>query len=263
MSSQSIEQLIEQRHQPPEWVGMRELANGTGSDHHGSRAHVRRADVVAFNCWPSSGMLRVAYEVKRSRSDFTRELANPDKHMWMEKYFHETWFACENGVARLDEIPETWGLVVRTKNGTMLRKQKAARRREPEDLPQSIWLSAIRNVHDSFRSLKTRTYQFEGREIGQAEIEAKVSDALDVEREGLQRAKDRAEAAQATARNAVGPLEELKRLTRGWGRLSNGEVITREDVREWFEAMKTKAYEDLRGDLKKAHESLGRILDAG
>ncbi|MEJ1938550.1 hypothetical protein WDZ92_50795, partial [Nostoc sp. NIES-2111] len=50
-----------------------EVANGTGSN--ASRA----ADIVVLNLWPSRGMDFNGYEVKTARSDWLRELKQPEK----------------------------------------------------------------------------------------------------------------------------------------------------------------------------------------
>src|SRR6056300_165794 len=101
----NLEALVEQRHKLPEWVTVRELPNGTGMSKNGA------IDIAAFSCWRASKYVRIAYEVKRSRSDFLRELNTPDKRLWVEQNFHETYFVVSPGICKPEEVPESWGLL--------------------------------------------------------------------------------------------------------------------------------------------------------
>ena len=81
------------------------MGNRTG---YGCDSHI---DAAAFNMWPSKNFERHAFEVKRSRSDFMREIGNPQKRQWVEENFHLTWFVTPAGLVKPDEIPEGWGLL--------------------------------------------------------------------------------------------------------------------------------------------------------
>ena len=66
-------------------------------------------DVAVFDLWPSKGLLRSAFEIKVSRSDFIRELQNPLKHKWALECFHEFWFVAPKDVIQIDELPPSIG----------------------------------------------------------------------------------------------------------------------------------------------------------
>jgi hypothetical protein len=66
-------------------------------------------DVAVFHMWPSSGLLRSAFEIKISRSDFLRELQYPNKYKWVQDSFHEFWYVAPQGVIKREELPANAG----------------------------------------------------------------------------------------------------------------------------------------------------------
>jgi hypothetical protein len=66
-------------------------------------------DVAVFDLWPSKGLLRSAFEIKVSRSDFIRELQHPYKYKWVLESFHEFWFVAPKDVIQLSELPVNVG----------------------------------------------------------------------------------------------------------------------------------------------------------
>jgi hypothetical protein len=63
-----LEKLLRVKYPLPEWVLFFELSGGTGWS-----GQQHRADAIAFNCYPSKGLHRLAFEVKRTRQDYMRE----------------------------------------------------------------------------------------------------------------------------------------------------------------------------------------------
>lgn len=70
----------------------------------------RSADGIAMCLWPSRGLAINGIEVKSHRSDWLRELKNPKKAEAIYKYC-DYWYlvTADDKVAKLEEIPETWG----------------------------------------------------------------------------------------------------------------------------------------------------------
>ena len=100
-------QLILKKYAPPEWATLFEVANATGS------AARRYADVVAMNLWPSRGLEVLGFEVKVSRQDWKRELADPSKSSAIQKYCDYWWVvAGHKTVVQPQELPANWGLLV-------------------------------------------------------------------------------------------------------------------------------------------------------
>ncbi|RLC86968.1 MAG: hypothetical protein DRJ03_07250 [Chloroflexi bacterium] len=90
----------------------------------------RRIDVVVVETWPSRDYLRRAFEIKIERSDFLREIRNPDKFAWVLTRFHEFWYVAPSGVIKSEEeVPEQagWFELVRRRGLVLVRRKKAPR----------------------------------------------------------------------------------------------------------------------------------------
>lgn len=116
-----------QRHRHPdtyrkEWIFLRELCTGTGGG--GGQNYI---DAFAMNCWPSTGYVRTAYEIKVSRGDFLREIKNPTKRLLAMNYSHYFFFAAPEGLLRADEMPEDCGLVEVSSTGVRVARRAAKR----------------------------------------------------------------------------------------------------------------------------------------
>lgn len=97
MTTAEVLERLRCRHPLPEWVSWRECW---------------RIDFLAMRCWSSGpGHLRVAYEVKVSRSDFLRDRRHPWKHDLALELSHRFYYACPAGLVRPDEVPEQAGLL--------------------------------------------------------------------------------------------------------------------------------------------------------
>ena len=197
-----LEALTVARYPAPEWITFVELRAGTGW----AKGAAQRFDVVALNSWPSKRGHRAAFEVKRSRADFMRELDKPEKRAQAERFFSESWFVCAPGVCDVSEVPDGWGLLVATKAGDKLRRVRAARQHAPEDLPYPMMLSILRRAdepaNDAAR-LKTLI----------AEAEA---DKRNLRREwaNIDQAKS---ALEYDRKQLVAPLEAVANFARGFG----------------------------------------------
>jgi hypothetical protein len=91
-----------------EWLYLRELRVGTGGRRNGN---AQRLDAFALNSLPHTGMKRVCYEVKASRSDFLAELKHPLKRRIGMRYSNEFYFVTPAGLVDIAEIPAECGLV--------------------------------------------------------------------------------------------------------------------------------------------------------
>lgn len=124
----------------PEWAILTELT-GVGF----SRG--TRADVFAVRAWSGrpKGHERHLIEVKVSRSDLTRELANPAKMAQLGQYAHRLFFATPPGLVReTDNLGEGVGLLEVHPSG--VREVRRAKRREPLGLPETIQVEIFRRA---------------------------------------------------------------------------------------------------------------------
>src|SRR4051812_48555098 len=99
--------LVAQAYPSPEWAVFYEVSNGTGFN---SR---RRADAVALGVWPSRGHALIGFEFKEDRRDWLREKDNPAKADLIAANC-DAWVLVigNEKVAKIEEIPEPWGLLV-------------------------------------------------------------------------------------------------------------------------------------------------------
>ncbi len=108
MTADEIVAVLRQEYRDTrEWVCFQELRLGTGY----GGAIEQRIDFWALNCYPSAGMQSLAYEIKVTRSDFKRELADPKKRQAAMEVSNRFYFAAPAGLIPLDEIPAGCGLV--------------------------------------------------------------------------------------------------------------------------------------------------------
>lgn len=128
----------------PPYVVIEEVAPGTGFS-----GPNRYADVVALSTWPSRGLKLEGFEIKASKADLRRELADPSKHHAVARYCDE-WSLVVYRRSILDglEIPAEWGiLAVDDETGEKLETIRKPTKREPDPWPRAFVCSLVRNAH--------------------------------------------------------------------------------------------------------------------
>ena len=134
-------------HAAPEWVFLTDVANGTGG-------HARRrADAIAMNLWPSRGLEVKGFEVKVSRGDLKRELAEPEKADAVARYCDTWWIAAPKGLVQAGELPLAWGLVEVGDKGA--RTTKTADRQEASPLTRHFVAALARAVAAEVESIRS------------------------------------------------------------------------------------------------------------
>jgi len=107
-SSQILDAIAERhchKHQKGRYLFLRELRVGTGYIAN------RSIDGFLMDAYPSSGMFRTAFEVKVSRADFRREIAEPNKRREAMRYSNYFYFIAPAGVLKHEDIPVDCGLM--------------------------------------------------------------------------------------------------------------------------------------------------------
>jgi len=159
--------LLRLRHLAPEWATFAELRKSTGF------RGARYLDFYAFNTWPSKRFLKIAYEIKVSRSDFARELNNPLKRAWATEVADECYFAAPSGMIQADEVPEEWGLIEMVKNG--LRIKNRAKQRHIETLPIGFIAMLARRSSDEPSAFPSAVWLLAGQELTEEALEEVVT----------------------------------------------------------------------------------------
>ena len=119
---------------------MQEVGNGTGFKCN------RHADAVAVGLWPSRGLFIEGIEIKVSRSDWLKELSQPDKADDIAKWCDFWWVAVgSEEIVREGELPPNWGLLVLKGGKKQAPKLVAAR---PQPLDRAFVAAMFRRVHE-------------------------------------------------------------------------------------------------------------------
>lgn len=97
----------------------------------------RRADAIHIGTWASRGGGEIdVCEIKTQRADWLRELRDPGKAEAWWPYSSRFWLVVPNtDVARPDEIPEGWGLMVPKARGRRFQVLVEPAQRTPELTP--------------------------------------------------------------------------------------------------------------------------------
>jgi hypothetical protein len=124
----------------PEWAALDEMDLQPGYS-------TRRVDLLAIRAWSGrpKGHERHAIEVKVSRADLRRELAQPEKWQAWAAVTHRFYLAVPAAL-NLDgfELPGAWGVLSVTAQG--VRQTRRAPRRDPEPLPHAVTVEAFRRA---------------------------------------------------------------------------------------------------------------------
>jgi len=276
MKAEQLKKLLIEKYPGPEWALIFELSKGVGWI-----GQEGRIDVAAFNCWPSKGHHRLAFEIKVSRSDFQRELQQPKKRMWVEENFDETYFVVPHNLIKEHEVPETWGILMATKKGDKLIRRKMATPRDTPELPEGLALSAIRQLSAQMLNAERNHYYFEGvailtQEMIDKKVARQLKEAFEHERDALHNMQNTVLEMQRESNDYVAelqaPLKKLAELINEWyhtrfrrplKRHQRHLVeITEEDVVQWAEDLKMHAIKSVLVDAKKARDGLDSLLKA-
>jgi len=125
----------------PAYVLLPQVRNGTGYQ----RRTTRTADALAVSVWPSRGLYLTGFEIKVSRSDCRKELADPHKSADIQKYCRYWYVVAPKGVIDVGEVPENWGLIECPSAGTV-KNIKAAPQLECVPPDMLLLCSILRSV---------------------------------------------------------------------------------------------------------------------
>lgn len=162
MNTQEIEAMLRERFAPPEYALIFNVRNGTGF----ARSVERTADAIAMSLYPSRGLHLIGYEIKAHRSDWLRELKDPDKADAIARYC-DRWYLVigDKDIVKAGELPPAWGLI--EPHGNKLRVTKEAPELTPKQIDR-LMLAAL---------LRAATTYSPSEEMMKARIEAAVKAA--------------------------------------------------------------------------------------
>lgn len=185
VTAETLRSHLRAQYAAPAWAFFEEVRNQTG---YGKRE--RYADALALGLWPSHGMELIGFEIKVSRGDWKRELADPTKAAEFQKWCDRWFIVAPKGIVAPIELPATWGLIeLNEKN--KLRIVKAAKETKPEPLDRRFIASLCRNINDGIEQMAR------DRAVGLSER------AYATQLASLEAQKKRAEEQLATAQNSL------------------------------------------------------------
>jgi hypothetical protein len=126
----------------------------------GVRSHAgfdarRTADYVAMDLWPSKGLALHGHEIKVSRSDWLRELKEPEKAAEFIPWMNHWWLvASDPRIVRDGELPDGWGLMVM--RGPLLVVVRKAPRRDAKPLTPTRLAALLRAVAQTSAYIEMR-----------------------------------------------------------------------------------------------------------
>lgn len=139
MAKKSLHSILRGKYPEGEYVLMSEVSDTAGASRN------RSLDYMAVSLWPSRGLSVIGIEVKSHRSDWLREMKNPLKQENHFQYCDYFYLLTDNeGVAKLEEIPETWGWFV-VKNDKIY-QMKAAPKLEAKPIGRSFLTAMLKRA---------------------------------------------------------------------------------------------------------------------
>lgn len=157
----------------PEWAYIEHVRNAAGFDAQ------RTLDAMALHLWPSRGMELHGYEVKISRADFRRELADPAKMDAFASVLDRFWIVAPIGIVPAEEVPAAWGLLEVTNTQTIRQKIAApllTEKRAP--IPRTMLVPILRAAGTEL------DYTPDAKAIKEAEARGREAGVAQAEREG-------------------------------------------------------------------------------
>lgn len=212
-----ILELLRHRHPAPEWATFAELATATGGTH-----GARYIDFYAFNLWPSKRFVKIAYEIKVSRSDFFREIDDPTKREPAERVADECYFVTPAGLIQPDEVPAGWGLIELVSNG--LRRKKVATQHKVTELPLLFVVSLARQSSLPKPIFPATTWLMAGKELSEDDLIAAATLAMDMSRYEM-REEVRRELRDSTGYQTMRELRDLVSRSLGYHMASNPKLF--------------------------------------
>ncbi|MAQ93552.1 MAG: hypothetical protein CMM84_16295 [Rhodothermaceae bacterium] len=169
LTAHQIDGFLSEKYAEDPWFYFSEVPERTGY-------HGRSIDGLAVNVWPSQFAI-VAFEVKVSRGDFLREIADPGKRAPFVANSTEFYFVTPNGLVQPEEVPVECGLMWVQSGGRLVRK-KIAQQRRIESVEPSFLASLIRQQGRGRAYDGRKLFKYAGREMTREELSAECEDAI-------------------------------------------------------------------------------------
>lgn len=135
----TIHEALAAKFSQPHYITMFEVRDSTGFD------STRSADALSIAMYGTRGREITGFEIKISRSDWLRELKQPEKAEEIGKFCD--WFYLvtnDDSIAKVEEIPTPWGWMVL--KGSRLKVIKKPEKMKPLPLDRPMLCSLLYSV---------------------------------------------------------------------------------------------------------------------
>lgn len=133
--------MLEVRCAPPAWALLPQVGDSTG--HGGSRY----ADAVGMELWPSRGLALHGYEIKVSKADWKKELANPLKAEAVGRFCGFWWIVAPKDLIPVGDLPVAWGLLEPYRGS--LRAVKSPQKMNAQGIDLNFLAALLRRVYEN------------------------------------------------------------------------------------------------------------------
>lgn len=207
-SAHDVMVALRRRYPSPEYAFFEDVANAVGL------AQSRRADAVAMGLWKTRGISVHGFEIKVSRQDVRRELADPKKADAIATYCDFWWLVVGSAsIVRPDELPETWGLLVPVRSGESITMRVAVKAKpmKPKPLDRLFVAELLKKGAAGFdpesirKEVRQEIYADLHSTITERE-QSRHADKIAVLQNERNAAMARAEKAEAALADALGPM---------------------------------------------------------
>ena len=143
MKTEQIRQALRRKyHDHCRYAVAEEVGLTTGFSH-------RYLDMMILDCYESHGFRIDGYEIKVSKSDLRKELEDPEKHVAFFDVLDYFWLACPKDIVDLSLIPDKWGVLAFSDDGSfkILRKALALHdTANDRSVPRGFLASVVRAI---------------------------------------------------------------------------------------------------------------------
>jgi hypothetical protein len=190
---------LHRRYNPPSngrpgegYVCIEEARSGAGF-----QGNNGQCDFLAINTWQSRGLTVIGHEIKVSRTDLLKELAQPEKAEQFGRFCHMWWLVMPSELyAKMDhQVPTAWGVLTASDKGRLTEAQKPQRNRTPDAVPVWWWIGWLAQIDRQHKR----------------QLPSLVQEALRPERERMQAFMDNHMERRAAAQDEQ-TLERLRKL---------------------------------------------------
>lgn len=206
----------------PHYILLFEVRDSTGFD------STRSADAICVSLYASRGREVSGFEIKASRSDWLRELKQPEKAEEIGKFCDYFWLVTQDeSIARLEEIPGPWGWMA--VKGQRLKILKKADKLQPVALDRPMLCSLL-------YALRQQCLSEIDKQIGE-----RVSERVASEQTSIRYSLEQAERRSESDRKLIDDFERESGLRIRYGNIPKigaavRRVIEGEDIIKKFKA---------------------------